>query len=269
MRNLEDETMRRTKTGFLPSVDVMESRVLLSTAAPLLSKPALSGVVRDVKAIIHTLAKTENTVQASAQLTALSSRIPSGPEALAPSWQSDIGLYRPHSARSLITTQTRILSDLHRYVQGGIHGGDPPVTESGTGGIDGGDPPVTGSGTATSTTPGTGMGGTSTPVPTPSLDSVTIQNTTGMALVVTVHLEESQFLQPFITETIPAQGNSTVLFNFGTATNAFMTMDISRADGGQSPSPFTNVNLSQPMSGYNGALFSISVIGPYFNVTDL
>ena len=124
--------MRRTKTGFSPSVDVMERRVLLSTAAPLLSKPALSGVVRDVKAIIHTLARTEDTAQASAQLTALSSRIPSGPEGLAPSWQSDIGLYRPHSARSIITTQRRILGDLHRYVQGGIDGGSPPVTGSGS-----------------------------------------------------------------------------------------------------------------------------------------
>ncbi len=150
--------MRRTKTGFLPSVDVMERRVLLSTAAPLLSKPALSGVVRDVKAIIHTLAKTEDTVQASAQLTALSSRIPSGPEALAPSWQSDIGLYRPHSAKSIITTQRRILGDLYRYVQGGIDGGDPPVTGSGIGGINGGDPPATGSGTSTPTLPARARG---------------------------------------------------------------------------------------------------------------
>ena len=112
--------------------------------------------------------------------------------------------------------------------------------------------------------PATGTGGTSTPVPTPSLDSVTIQNTTGLALVVTVHLEVSQFQQPLITETIPAQGNSIVLFNFGTATNAFMTMDMSLADGGQTPPPFTNVSLSQPISGYNGALFSISLIRSLF-----
>ena len=37
-------------------------------------------------------------------------------------------------------------------------------------------------------TPGHGTTGTPTPVPTPSLDSVRIQNTTGLALVVTVHL---------------------------------------------------------------------------------
>ena len=57
-----------------------------------------------------------------------------------------------------------------------------------------------------------------------------------------------------------------MLFNFGTATNAFMTMDVSRADGGQSPAPFNNIDLSQPLGGYNGTLFTISLFGPYFNV---
>ena len=94
-----------------------------------------------------------------------------------------------------------------------------------------------------------------------------IQNTTGLALLVTVHLKVPQIQQPSITVTIPAQGNSIVPFDFGTATNAFMTMDVSRADGGQTPPPFTNVSLSQPLSGYNGALFTISLLGPYFNVT--
>ena len=104
-------------------------------------------------------------------------------------------------------------------------------------------------------------------MPAPSLDSVRIQNTTGLALLVTVHLKVPQIQQPWITETIPVQGSSIVLFNFGTATNAFMTMDVSRADGGQTPPPWTNLNLSQPLSGYNGALFTISLFGPYFNVT--
>ena len=112
-------------------------------AGPLLSKHALGGVVRDVRAIMSTLARTENSVQASAHLTRLSSRIPSGPEELAPSWQSDIGLYRPHSASSIIATERRILGDLYQYVQGGVDGGNPPVT---------------GSGSSTSTTPIQGTG---------------------------------------------------------------------------------------------------------------
>ena len=48
-----------------------------------------------------------------------------------------------------------------------------------------------------------------------------------------------------------------------------MTMDVSMADGSQTPPPLTNLSLSQPMSGYNGALFTIGLLGPYFNVTPL
>src|SRR5207247_1406469 len=135
------------------------------------------------------------------------------------------------------------------------------------GGVAGGNRPVTGSGSTTSPTPGQGTGGPTTPVPAPSLDSVRIQNTTGLALLVTVHLKVPQIQQPWITETIPVQGSSTVPFDFGTTTNAFMTMDVSRADGGQTPPPWTNISLSQPLSGYNGAVFTISLFGPYFNVT--
>jgi hypothetical protein len=104
-------------------------------------------------------------------------------------------------------------------------------------------------------------------VPAPSLDSVRIQNTTGLALLVTVHLRVAQVQQPSITETVPAQGSAIVPFNFGTATNAFMTMDVSLADGGQTPPPWSGISLSQPMTGYNEALFTISLVGPYFNVT--
>ena len=70
-----------------------------------------------------------------------------------------------------------------------------------------------------------------------------IQNTTGLALVVTVYLNDSQNPEPYITETIPAQGDPTALFNFGTSTGAFMTMNISRADGLPSPAPFDNIDL--------------------------
>jgi hypothetical protein len=273
--------MRRTKTGVLPSVDVMEPRLLLSTAAPLLSKHALTGVVREIKAIVNTLAKTENTVQASDQLTALSSQIPSGSAGLAQSWQSDLGLYRPHSAKSIMTTETRILGDLYRFNQAGGNSNNRPASGSGsttsappiqgTGGTATPAPTPTQGSAGTSTPvstpmPTQGSTGTSTPVPTTSLDSVQIQNTTGLAIVVTVRLMVSENHQPSITETIPAQGSSIATFNFGTATNAFMTMDVSSAEGGQSPPPWTDINLSQPLSGYNGILFTISLFGPYFSV---
>jgi hypothetical protein len=61
--------MRRTKTGVVPSVDVVEPRLLLTTAAHLMTNHALNGVVREVKAIVGLLARTENTAHANAQLT--------------------------------------------------------------------------------------------------------------------------------------------------------------------------------------------------------
>ncbi len=237
---------------------------MLSAAALLLSQHALTGVVRDVRAIMSTLAKTKDTGQAGAHLTRLSSRIPSGEEGLAPAWQSDIGLYRPHSARSIIATERLILGDLYRYVQDGVGGANPPVSGSGSSTAS-----TPGHGSGSTTTPGHVPGGTTTPVPAVSLDSVKIQNTTGLVLRVTVDLATPHTPQPFITEIIPAQGGTIALFDFGKATNAFMTMDVSLADGGQTPPPFTNVSLSQPISGYDGALFTISLFGSYFNVTPI
>jgi Macro domain len=271
--------MRRTKTAFLPSVDVMEPRLLLFAAIPLLSHHGLTVVVREVDAIVKTLAKTEDVVQASTQLTGLASQVPSGSEGLAPAWQNDLGLYRPHSERSVITMQKRIVAQLVRFDQLGFDGGNQPVSGSGsttpttpiqgTQGTTAPTPTPDPTPNPTPTpTPTQGGGSTPTPVPTSSLDSVRIQNTTGLAIVVTVQLDVSQTFQPQIRETIPAQASSSALFDFGTATNAFMTMDVSSANGGsQSPTPFNNVMLSQPLGGYNGTLFSISLFGPYFNVT--
>jgi hypothetical protein len=232
----------------------------------------LNGVVREVRAIVGTLAKTANTVQASAQLSGLASHIPFASEGLAPKWQSDLWLYRTHSARSIVATEKRLVGDLNLFVQSGVGGGNLPVSGSGS---TTSTAPLPSAGTTTAPahtpnptptpTPGHGTTGTPTPVPTPSLDSVRIHNTTGLALLVAVHLNVSQFQQPSITESIPA--NSSMLFDFGTATNDFMTLDVSRADRVQSPTPFNNINLSQPLSGYDGALFTISLFGPYFNVT--
>src|SRR5262245_16700388 len=94
--------MRRTTNRVSPNVDVMEPRVLLSVARPLLNHHALRGVVQGVRAIMSTLARTGDTVQATDDLIRLSSRVPSGPESLAPTWQKHLGLYRPHSSGSIL-----------------------------------------------------------------------------------------------------------------------------------------------------------------------
>jgi hypothetical protein len=257
--------MRRTKPRLLPSMDVMEPRSLLSTGGSLASARVLTRVDHLVKSIVTSLAKTHNTVRANANLASLASQIAPSSPSLAVSWQSDVALYRPGSPKSMITTQERIIDDLRRFLRNDAPAGIGIGTEIGTG---------TGLTTSSTPTPGTegtpnpsqGDSGTSAPVAAPSLDSVRIQNQTGLALTVNVFLDDSQNPQPFISETISAQGDPTELFNFGTSTGAFMTMDISRADGLQSPAPFDNIQLSQPVGGYGGTLFTISLLGPYFNV---
>ncbi len=226
--------MRRTKNRVSPSVDVMEPRVLLSTAAPLVVQARVEWS-RSRRQGHHEHAGQDGEHRPGE----------------CPSHQALVADFdRTGRARPDVAERHRALSppfhevDHHdgeadprrplRFVQGGVDGGNPPVTGSGP------DLPPP---RAARPPPGQGTGGTSTPVPVPSLDSVTIQNTTGLALVVTVHLRVPQVQQPWITETIPAQGNSSVSFDFGTATNAFMTMDVSLADGGQTPPPFNNLSL--------------------------
>jgi hypothetical protein len=250
--------MRRTKKRLSPGLDVIESRTLLSTGVPLLSAHALNGVVHEVRSIMGRLLRTGDTGRASADLTALASRVPSGTEELAPAWRSDVALYRPHSSSSAIGAERRILGALYRYDRAGTDQGGSPVTGPGSTNA----PPTSGG-----TVIAGGTGGTIAPAPTLSPDSVRIQNTTGQALVVTVYLRVPQVQQPWITETIPAAGNLIVDFDFGSSTGAFMTMNVSLANGGQSPPPFSNVSLDQPIGGYDGTLFTISLFGPYFNVT--
>ncbi len=225
----------------------------------------MTEVVREVKAIVGSLGRTDDTVQAGVQLTGLASQMPSRSGVLAATWQSDLGFYRPHSAKSVVTTEQRIIGALYRLVDENQRPVSGPGSTTST-------PPTPNQGNGDSTTPvqtptsAQGTSGTPAPLPTPSPDSVRIQNATDLALVVTVYLDDSQNPQPYITETIPAQGSTIALFNFGTATGAFMTMNVSRADGLPSPAPFNNIDLSQPLGGYNGTLFAISLLGPYFNV---
>ncbi len=238
----------------------MEPRTLLSTGVPLLGGHALRGVVHEVRSIVGKLVRSGDTGRASAALTHLSSRIPSGTEDLAPTWRGDLALYRPGTPGSGMAAETRIIGDLYRYVRGGSVGASPvPAPVSTT------QPPPNQGTVGGGATGATGNSGIPTPAPQ-SLDSVSIQNATGLNLLVTVYLRVAQVQQPWITETIPA-GSPIVDFNFGSATGAFMTMTVSMANGSQTPPPFSNVALDQPIDGYDGTLFTISLFSGYFNVT--
>jgi len=239
----------------------MEPRTLLSTGVPLLSGHALQVVVHEVRSIVGTLARTGNTSRASAALTRLSSRIPSGPQELAPTWRGELAFYRPGTPGSGMATETRIIGDLYRYVRGGSESaGGSQVTAPVSTTQPTSNPGTVGAG-ATGATGDSGV-----PTPAQSLDSVSIQNTTGLDLRVTVYLRVAQVQQPWITEIIPA-GSPIVDFNFGSATGAFMTMNVSMANDSQTPPPFLNVALDQPISGYDGTLFTISLFSGYFSIT--
>jgi hypothetical protein len=262
--------MRKTKPRAFPSVDIMEPRLMLSTAAPLLSRHALAVVTHEIKAIVTTLARTQNTVQAGTNLKTLTAQLPSATGTLNSAWQSDLGFYHPHSVRSVVTTQNRILTDLYRYDYAYNSEGESPQPGSGASGPSNPGQGAGGSGSGSSA-PGTGPGQGMTnppnpPPPAPSLDSVNIQNTTGLAIQVTVFLETGQAQEPTITRIIPASGNTTANFDFGSSTGDFMMMNVSRYNGGDSPPPFDNANLSQPLNGYNGITFTISLFGAYFTV---
>ena len=238
--------MRRQTPRILPVLDAIESRVLPSGAAPLISPHALRVDVAEVRTIMGSLARTGNITRAESRLDAVAAKIPGGTQVLLPEWRVDLSVYRS-SGRSVTAAvaANRIIGDLEGYVEGDGVTSSPPN-----------------SGSSTSPPPNSGS---STPPTSPSEDSVTIQNETGLALAVTVRLDVPQVQQPYITETIAAQAGSSVLFNFGTATDAFMTITITRADGVPSP-PYLSVALDQPIGGYDGTAFTISMVGPYFNV---
>ena len=251
--------MRRMKPRLIPHLDAMEPRLLLSTTPPREFKYTASAAAHEIKAIVNGLAKSGDRTEADANLTTLASQLMPGSALLATAWIDDVAFVRPNSVKSTIIAQRRLIADLHQYLaEGGPSGSGTNSTNSGS--------PTQGSPGTTvgepTPTPGPGTTGTNATVPTPSLDSVQIENLTGLSLVVTVKLGDSLNPQPYITETIAAQTDPTVLFNFGTSTGAFMTMNVSRADGLPSPAPFDNIQLSQPLGGYNATLFTISLLAP-------
>lgn len=236
--------MRRKTPSLSPVLDAIEPRVLPSVAAPLISTHALRADVREVRTVMASLAQTGNLGRAENRLVAIAATIPGGAEVLVPEWRTDLSVYHDGRATTAAVAENRIIGDLESLVEAGGAATSPPGSWI---------------------SPPANSGASATPV-SPSEDSVTIQNETGLALAVTVRLDVPQVQQPYFTETIPAQSGSAALFNFGTATDAFMTITITNADGVPSP-PYLTVGLDQPIGGYNDAAFTISMVGPYFNIS--
>ena len=232
--------MRRSKT-LSPAVDPVEPRVLLSSVPMVSAPPGLHGVVREVRLIAGELARTGQVHRAGVELTHLSARLPNGPEVLAPRWQADLALYRPHVKGSIVAVRGHLLNDLYGFVRVGL----PPVGPL--------PPPLP-------YPPPTGP-----TAPLVSRDSATVVNDTGYALSITVRLNAPY--GPYITQILPANYGSSALFDFHSATGGFLSISISRADGIQPPYPFST-GLNMPLNGYYGTTFTVSLMGAdYFNLT--
>jgi hypothetical protein len=219
----------------------MEPRALPSGVLPVLTMRAYNAVIADVRNVMGTLAKTHNVNAAGASLTLVSSEVPFGRQQLSPVWRRDLSIYSAQIPGSGLLMQRTILLDLNQYILAGVRGGKFAVT---------------GPGSAAFYRPGQGVG-----APAVSEDSVTIMNSTGLSITVTATLAGNR--QP-ITRTI-ANGKS-ALFDFGSSTNNFITINVSRSDGLQPPPPLNTI-LSKPVSGYNGASFTVSVFAGLFSVS--
>jgi hypothetical protein len=230
--------MRRSISRASLNVEEVEARRLLSGVTPVLTSPTYDTVVADVRRVMANLERTHDAPRAADRLRSLSAAIPLGHRQLAPVWSRDLASYNPAVTGSGRATEQRLLADLEQDVAAGVAAGAFRVT-----GKDAAAFPRFGSG-----------------APLSSLDSVRVANKTTLTLAVTVTLNNTGRSIP-----MTIQGNGAVaLFNFGTATGNFMTIQIRNANGA-SPPPYTT-GLNRPISGYNGALFSVSLFAGRFSV---
>ncbi|SIO35613.1 hypothetical protein SAMN05444166_4050 [Singulisphaera sp. GP187] len=230
--------MRKPSARTTLQVEAVESRQLLSGLTPVLTSRTYETVAADVATVVARLAKTHNTAQAENSLTRLSTRIPFGRTELASAWISDLASFNSAVPGSGRATVRLLLADLNRDVAAGVATGAIRVT-----------------GKHAAAFPGPGV-----VAPQSSLDSVRVANNTSLTLTVTVNLNNTG---QSIVKTIP-KNTAPVLFDFGAATGNFMTINIRNANG-TSPPPYTT-GLNRPISGYRGALFSVSVFAGYFSV---
>jgi hypothetical protein len=228
----------RIKRSASLRVETMESRELLSGALPVLTMETYNAVVSDVENVMGTLAKTHHFSAAHLSLTNLSSRIPFGRQELSPTWAGDLGIYSPQAPRSGLTMHSQILSDLNRYIEGGVNAGTFRVVGTGS----------------------AAFGGPQFKAPAVSAASVRIVNNTGLNITVVASLNGTS---QRITHQI--SNSNTALFDFQSGSSNFISINISQTNGRTPPPPFF-VGLDRPVGGYFGKSYPVSVFGGYYSV---
>ena len=230
--------MRKSVFRTTLRVEAVQARWLPSGVTPVLTSQRYDTVAADVVHVVARLVRTHDAARAAGSLTRLSTRIPFGSVQLASAWMSDLASYNlavPGSGRA--------------------YGEAPPGRPEAGRRRRGRCRRAPRDREARRRLPRPGLG-----APQSSLDSVRVANNTSLTLTVTVTLNNTGRSIP---RTIPS-GGAPALFDFGTASGNFMMINIRNANGA-SPPPYTT-GLNRPISGYNGAMFRVSVFAGYFSV---
>jgi hypothetical protein len=211
---------------------------MLSGVTPVLTTGTLKAVAAEVERTVVNLSRTHDLSRASARLAQIALEIPDGSQQLAPVWQLELannGFLARGSGRSF---ERRLLDDLKHDVAIGVAAGEFRLTG-----------------------PGAAAYLRSAVLPQTSQDSVTILNSTGFSITVSASLNGTGRTLP--PRTIANTASS--LFDFGSSTNNFISINVTRTDGNQPPPLATTLN--RPISGYNGKQFTITVFGGRFAVS--
>jgi hypothetical protein len=233
--------VRKPKVRVPLSVEAVECRKAPTSLVPVLTTGVLNAVAADVHRVMGALARDHNVARAGARLDALASRVPFGQRDLAPLWRADLASVNPGVPGSGLAAQARMVRDLYQDVVQEVQAGAFRVVGRG-------------SQVFNAHAPGVGA---------QSVASVNLANRTGFSITVTAFLNSGN-PRPSITRTIP--NNTTALFDFGTGNNAYISLNVMRTNNPQSPPPLVNYTLTRPVSGYNGATFTVSVFAGYFSI---
>jgi len=228
----------RRKKCLKPTFEAVEKRWLPSGLLPVVTVQTYRQAVVAVERVVRDLARSHDVSRASAALEAVASTFPNGEAQLAPVWNSDLAAFNPRARGSALMVRRRLLADLRADIVSGVSQGEFQFGGHG-GGAGGG-----------------GGGG----IAQQAVDSVTLVNNTGFDIKVTAFLNGTT---RSITQTIAKNGS--VPFNFNSATNNFISINVARTNGNQPP-PRNGIMLNRPIGGYNGKSFTISVVQGSFSV---
>lgn len=234
--------MRKCKRRLAPQVELVESRELLTAVLPVLTMHTYHEVVAQVRGTVEGLARTHNVNLAGHRLSAIATEVPLGTQQLAPSWLRDLGAYNPHVRGSALTLERQLVHDLKQDVAAGVAAGLFDVHGPGSAVFHRNPKP-----------PG---------ATAPSPASVTLVNNTGLNITVTAFLGGTN---QRITKQIGVNGS--MLFDFGSNSPNYITINIQRSDGRTPPQPSTGNILNRPIGGYNGTSFGISIVQGFFSVS--